>query len=255
MGSRILLSKEEARMFYKSESQAEKQINLRENWFPVLTSPELSGIVSDLMCDGHLQYGLWRLDYCSKNKSELRRFENSVKREFGLSGKIRDCSTNIFSKTFLLGINNKLFSRIMWRIGVPAGSKVIQRYRVPEWIVENKKCFKEFVRRYFSCEGTVSLEGGNSFIEVCMAKSVDVIDSGFEFLNQIKSGLREHFSIETMNVFTSGNNRSGTVNLKLRIKNAKYLKLFSEEVGFGDKRKQNKLEKALKLKGAAQKGQ
>jgi intein/homing endonuclease len=231
----------------------EKYTRLHQNWFPIVSSPQLSGMVSDLMCDGHLQDSRWRLDFCSKDTSELRRFGKVIFDNFGLRGKIRECTGNRFGETYLYGVNNKLFSRILNKIGVPSGSKVNNRYVIPSWIIRDRECFREFVRRYFTCEGTVSIEGGNSFIEVVMAKSELILDSGFLFLNQMKRGLRHHFDIETMKIFKSGRNfrKDGTssINLKLRIKKLEDMRKFYSMVGFGEKRKQDKLKKALKLKG------
>ena len=50
----------------------------------------LAGIVADIMGDGHLQGPpKWRMDYTSKDITELERFNNEIKGLFGYSGKIR----------------------------------------------------------------------------------------------------------------------------------------------------------------------
>lgn len=255
----VLLTEEDARDFYKSEFYGNKYVTIHKQWFPVKSSPILAGIVSDIMCDGHLQQKLWRIDYCSKNKAELRRFENRVFENFGLKGKIRKCTTNRFGETYLLGINNKLFSRILHSIGTPSGAKVKTRYLIPQWIINDKENFRTFVRRYFSCEGTVSVEGKNSFIEIILGKIENIVNNGFDFLNQMKFYLSQHFGIKTMNVFVNGKHlrKDGlkTYMLKMRIKKTEDLYKFYKEIGFEDKRKQIKLEKVLRIKGQPGMGQ
>lgn len=51
----ILLREEDVLKLFKIRSNGEKVIDLHKDWFPVLASPELAGIVADLMGDGHLQ--------------------------------------------------------------------------------------------------------------------------------------------------------------------------------------------------------
>ncbi len=256
---KVLLTKTDVKNFYKSKFYGNMYVELHKNWFPIKATPVVSGIVSDLMSDGHLQEKRWRIDYCSKRKSELRRFENVIIDNFGLKGKIRECITNKYSKTYLLGINNKLFSRILYLIGTPRGSKTDKEYLIPRWILFNKECFRKFVSRYFSCEGTVSVEGTNSFIEISLAKSEKHMKNGFEFLDQMRKYLEKHFDIKTMNVFVTGENirKDGTKThmLKLRIKKLEDITKFYKEIGFEEYRKQNKLKKILRIKGQSGKGQ
>lgn len=249
----VLIKEEDVLNLFKIRTNGEKVVNLHKQWFPVLSSPKLAGVVADLMGDGHLQgFKLWRIDFTSKNIQELERFESTIFSLFGVRGKIRPCNGNKFGKTFNLGINNKLISRILFLTGVPPGPKVKTKFLIPDWILENKECFRVFTRRLFTCEGGVSLEGRNSFIEMSMYKSEALLDNGFYFFRQIKDGLERFFDIETMNIFTLGHNLRmdgiKTIGLKLRIKKLKFLIKFRDEIGFEDSQKQDKLIKAINLK-------
>lgn len=248
---KLLLQKEDVLKLFGLNG--EKFIGMYLQWFPVKASPELAGIVADLMCDGHLQGPKkWRIDFTSKDVSELKRFEDIIFKLFDIKGKIRPCNGNKYGKTFNMGINNALLARILYLIGVPAGCKVVSEYLIPSWILQDKECFRTFVRRVFSCEGCVSLEGKNSFVEISMYKSENLLDNGISFLNQLKEGMKNYFDIRTMNVFVSGNNvrKDGikTIGLKLRIKNLQQLLRFRNEIGFECLTKENKLLEAINVK-------
>ncbi len=249
----VLIRKEDVLNLFKIRTNGKKVVNLHSQWFPVVASPKLAGIVADLMGDGHLQgFKLWRIDFTSKDKLELRRFESTVFSLFGVRGKIRPCNGNKFGKTFNIGINNKLLARILFLVGVPPGCKVKTKFLIPNWILEDKEYFRTFVRRLFTCEGSVSLEGSNSFIEMSMYKSEALLENSFDFFKQIKNNLERYFDIQTMDIFTIGHNirKDGikTIGLKLRIKKLKFLIGFRDEIGFEDTIKQDKLIKAIKIK-------
>ncbi len=167
-------------------------------------------------------------------------------------GKIRPYKSNKFSNSFLLGVNSKLLSRIMFLLGVPGGCKVKQEYSIPHWILEDRNCFMGFVKRYFACEGCVSIEGKISFVEISMSKSGGLIENGCEFLEQMRHGMKRFFDIAAMNVFAScyslGRDGIKTIGLKLRIKNLGGMIKFYKEMGFDNKVKQDKLLRVIRLK-------
>jgi hypothetical protein len=43
---------------------------------------------------------------------------------FQVKGKVRLCTSNRFGKTYNYGVNNKMLSRIFYKLGVPSGCKV-----------------------------------------------------------------------------------------------------------------------------------
>ncbi len=244
--SNILLELEDVLNTYKSKYHGEKALIRYKPWFPLRKSITLSGIVGDLMGDGHLQdYPKLRLDYSSKSVRELERFNRALYSIFELKGKTRRCTTNRYI-TYNLGVNNKPLARILKLIGVPAGSKVLSNFKIPEWILEEKKFFKRFINRLFSCEACVDLT--SKCIEIKMYKSEDLIDGGISFFNDISIYLYKYFSIKTTRPFLEGRisvRKDGikTRGIRLKIKNRDSLKKFKQFIGFEDKNKKMRLEK------------
>ena len=233
---------------YKSEFHAQKALKPHKKWFPVKPSIALAGIIADLMGDGHLQDPLLRMDYTSNSKKELNRFRKEVLDLFGVNGKIRKCTTNTYG-TMNLGVNCKPLGRVLKLCGVPAGAKVFKNFGIPAWILENKKYFGRFISRLFSCEATVDKAGG--YIEIKMHKSIDILDEGFEFFNQIKTNLEKHFGIISSRPFKDNSvviRKDGrqTKPIRLKIKQKQSLCIFANKIGFEDIKKQKKLLKYIK---------
>jgi len=170
---------------YKSKEHGIKAVSKYKYWFPLYSSPKLSGLVADLMGDGHLQgEPKWRLDYTSNSTEELKRFNNVVFRLFGLKGKVRDCTTNTYG-TKNLGINNKPLARVLNLIGVPTGNKTNIAFSIPMWISEDKNNFSRFLNRLLSCEGCVDVP--SKCIEIKMYKSLYLIEEGINFFKEINN--------------------------------------------------------------------
>ena len=245
-----LLSLRDVVNFYKDEKSANKALLPYFQWFPIKGSKTLSGIVGDLIGDGHLQGDpKWRIDYTSKDISELKRFEDRMYFLFGIKGKARLCTTNKFSKSFNYGVNCKPLARVLFLCGVPPGNKVMQEFKVPEWIITNKNNFREFVRRLFTCEGSVWV-GSSYGVKIEMWKHEDIFDSGVVFFNQIKDGLDVYFGIKTSNVFTIKHRNvkkdgKATMALRLYIKRKDSLYKFYRCIGFDNYKKQNRLKELL----------
>jgi len=251
---RVLVRKNDLLKLFKSKFHGRNSINSHSNWFPVHSSPRLAGVVADLMCDGHLQGDpKWRLDFTSKNKNELKRFGREIFTLFCIKGKIRPCKTNKFGKTFNFGVNCKILSRILHLIGVPTGCKVKKEFLVPEWVLKDKKWFRVFIRRVFTCEGCVSVERSSPFVGLEMWKVENLMDNGIKFFEQIKDRLSKFFGIKTTNVFLFGTpnlRKDGikTRGTRLRIKSLDSLIKFWNEVKFQDPIKQNKLKRIIKIR-------
>ena len=232
---------------YKSKIHGIDALKSHMNWFPVFSTPVLAGIVADLMCDGHLQKNKWRFDFTSKSKVELKHFGRRVYDLFGIEGKIRPCPTNKFGTTFNYGVNCKPLSRILYLCGVPRGCKVKKEFLIPDWVMNNKECFREFIKRAFTCEGSVDVHG--RFITFEMWKSKELIGNGLKFMNQIRNGLRRYFYIKTSKVFIpNGFNirKDGVVTKPLRfVIKSDSVKKFYDKIEFDNKEKQNKLKLAV----------
>lgn len=236
---------------YKSRNAGIRALSKYNHWFPLKLCSRVAGIVADLMADGHLQKSssMWRMDYCSASKEELSRFNNEIKDLFGYSGYIRPCTTNTYGKTSLLAINCNQLGRVMSLCGVPRGSKVLVKFDLPKWIVEDKECFRRFLQRLFDCEGSVDLSG--PAITLCIWKEESLVSDGINFFKAIKCNLEKHFNIKTTNVFTTGRNirKDGkeTVGIKIKVKRQAEIVKFAKEIIFETKEKQIKLNKMVNI--------
>jgi hypothetical protein len=251
----VLVTRLNVIKMFKTKRNGTLVTSLHKNWFPVISSEKLAGIIGDLICDGHLQgEPKWRLDFTSKNTFELERFGKEIFKIFQVKGKARPCTSNRFGKTYNYGVNNKMLSRIFYKLGVPYGCKVKQEFLTPRWILNNKEYFRTFCKRAFTCEGCVSVEGASSFIEINMWKADYLKENLIEFFNQIKIRLKNYFDIITTNVFLSSyyNLRKDgikTIGARLRIKRLNSLINFYNNIGFDDPIKQNKLKQIIIIKG------
>jgi len=248
MNNDCILNKCDLIELYKSRDY--KYLDKYSTWFPVLASPQLAGIVADLMGDGHLQGNpKWRIDYCSKSLEELARFNEELYSLFKIKGKIRECKTNYY-KTFNLGVNNKVLARILNKIGVPSGSKVFSSFNIPKWILADKRCFSRFVNRLFSCEGSVDVN--SKCIEIKMYKSEDLMDEGIAFFQILRGNLYNYYGIETTRPFLEGRiniRKDGfkTIGIWLKIKKRDSLDRFYVYIGFDDPNKNIKLRKIISI--------
>ena len=234
---------------YKSQFHGEIALSKYKNWFPLLATPKLSGLVADLMGDGHLQdTPKWRLDYCSKHRNELLRFGNVLSDIFGIKGKIRRCTTNKYG-TMNYGVNCKPLSRLLKLIGVPTGAKIKKEFLIPDWIINDKENFRWFVVRLFTCESSRYV-GKYPWIGIEMWKSIEKINNGLQFMNQIRKYLRIYFNIYTSNlcVYRSKNIRKDkiiTKPIKFTIL-AKSQINFYKEIKLEDVKKHNEIKLIIK---------
>jgi len=233
---------------YTSKIHGTRALQKYKNWFPIKASPRLAGIVADLMGDGHLQGDpRWRIDYTSKRVAELKRFNNEIKLMFGVKGKIRECTTNIY-KTKNLGINNGPLTRVLNLLGTPTGNKVTQKFDIPIWIKNNPACFSRFINRLFSCEACV--DSKDRGIEIQMYKSIELIKDGVSFFEEIKYYLSKYYNINTTKPFFENRvniRKDGIITrvIRLKIRNIQSFKNFQKFIGLEDKAKMNRLDKIL----------
>ena len=199
MNKKILLNFEDVLNTYKSKPHGIKALSLYSHWFPIKSSSQLAGIVADLMADGHLQdEPKLRLDYCSNSREELLRFEKEILTLFKIKGKIRKCTTNKYG-TMNYGVNCMPLTRALKLLGVPTGAKVFKDFLIPDWILEDKENFRRFVVRLFTCESSRQV-AKHPQIAIEMWKSLDNLEEGKKFMNQLKQYLNLHFNIKTSNL-------------------------------------------------------
>ena len=140
-------------------------------------------------------------------------------------------------------MNYKAVAVILFLFGAPKGNKVLQPFKIPNWILEDKEFFRRFIQRLFDCEGTPDCEGA---IMIEMWKSQELLDEGLEFFQSIKLKLKEYFDIETSNPFTYKTNKIRkdgikTVPIIIKIRRKDSLAKFFKHIGFENVEKQRRL--------------
>ena len=235
---------------YRSRQAGIKALSKHESWFPLKLCPRVAGIVADLMADGHLQHPeMWRMDFCSASLEELERFNQEIGDLFNFSGYVRPCTTNRYGTTYLLAVSCKPLGRVMSLCGVPHGSKVLTKFSIPDWILEDKECFRRFVQRLFDCEGTVDTY--SLAVNICMWKESSIIENGKQFFESIKHGLLKHFNIISTNVFLTGRNKrkdgKETIGVNLKIRRMAEVVNFFNKIGFETKKKQETLKRVVDI--------
>lgn len=240
----VILSYKNFLKTYKTRGYRIKHLEKYRYLFPLKANPSLAGIIGDLMGDGHLQGDpKWRIDFTSKSINELKRFEREMKNLFGKTGKIRECVTNKYSTTYNLGINSSPITRILFLCGVPSGQKVLTSYNIPKWIKEDKRCFKRFCQRFFSCEGGIMHEATRKYpqIRLDVWKSENLINNGLKFVRDICDCMYNYFKVESKIIIQKKINlrKDGIITKPIRIYifNESVIKFYNK-IGFeGDKQK------------------
>lgn len=222
-----------------------------KHWFPIYSSPKLAGIVADVTGDGHVGQGI--VQFISKDKENVIRFEKEVKNLFDVKSKIRKSPSNKNTWECLIGGN--AFSKILRLSGAPFGDKVKTGFCVPEWIFYGSKDVKKrYVQRLFDCEGSVILQekAKRIIIKINMYKSSALASTNMNFLNQIKSILSD-FGIKTTNCSIAGytKRKDGITTIGYEFQfygtrnNMESVKNFKESIDFESRNKKEKLIKYL----------
>ncbi len=196
----VILRYKEILKTYKTRGYRIKNLENYRYLFPIKSSPVLAGITADLIGDGHLQgEPKWRIDFTSKNISELKRFEKEIKSLFKINCKIRKCSSNKYGKTYNIAVNCSPIARILFLCGVPRGQKVLTSFGIPYWIKEDRECFRRFCNRLFSCEGYIMHEPCRKLPQVRleMWKAEYLFSNGKTFIEDICNLLCKYFDIRT----------------------------------------------------------
>ena len=145
-----------------------------------------------------------------------------------------------------LGVNNKPLSRTLKQVGVPVGNKVLSSFSIPYWILTNKLFFSYFINRLISCEGNVDLF--SKCIELRMHKSLDKIDDGMKFFEDIKNHLELYFNVKSTRPFLTGDTNTRkdgikTKGIRIKIKRKESLVRFKKYINIENKEKRERLRK------------
>ena len=245
----IILRYRDVLSTYKTRGYRNKSLVKHKNIFPIKSNPQIAGVIGDLICDGNLQgHPKWRMDFTSKSIEELKRFEKEVYGLFSIRGKIRECSTNKFGKTFNLGINCAPIARTLSLCGVPSGQKVLKNFSIPNWIKKDKECFRRFAQRVFTCEGGIMYEENRILpqVRIELWKNKKIIKDD-RFIKEIGIYLNRFFNIKSTIKLRKIENlrKDGVITQPIRMYlTGKSVVKFSKEVGF-EGEKQEKMDKIL----------
>lgn len=251
----ILVDKETALETYKNKRMGNQNIEKHDQYFPVVSSISLAEITADLLTDGFMDirkrynskyFGY--IGYFSKETLELEKFKENVLKIFGINGTIREWGIRKYGESKGVIFTNSFLTRILHCCGVPGGDKVIQSYEIPKWIINSSaKIKKAFLRRLFTCEGSIGYDINDKRWEIkySMYKHKLLSENLEKFLNQIKNLLSE-FSIKSEGPYKKEKyirKKDGkpVIGKYIRIKEKESMKIFENEISFDLKYKQEKL--------------
>ncbi len=230
---------------YKTRSHRIRHLRNYKKLFPIKASPILAGVVADLICDGHLQADpKWRIDFTSKSIEELKRFEKNIFLLFKTNGRIRECKSNKLSKSYNLAVNCSPIARILYLCGTPPGQKVLTRFEIPVWVRKDKKCFKEFCRRFFTCEGGISYDGKRKIpqIRANIWKADHILKDGLDFVNSLCKLMNTYFNINSTTKLQKPrlNRKDGILTRPIRVYIfGESVILFFRKIGFEGQKQKN----------------
>lgn len=261
INNEILVDLEDLKGIYSSKN-CEKYLKaaIERKIVPLKASPELAQICGHLIGDGYL-----RISKTKNNGGSVRFFGEPEKltKIAEIYEKLSNRKINLIRKYaregFQLDVVDSVFARCLYKIGVPAGDKVLTKFEVPSWILNGDK---EVKRRFLQALFDDELEGlyrykkyNNTWngLRFRMNKSEDLIPVGLKFFEQIISILKE-FGIGTTEPKTYDKvayirpNGIKTYRMIFRINNdIENRRRFHKEIGFiYSKRKQMNLIKSLK---------
>ena len=121
-------------------------------------------------------------------------------------------------------LNSSSLAALLWAMGTPCGNKSDQDYAVPSWIFKLTRWQKRlFLSSFFGAElsspSTVTDHDYNFYPQVIsMNKHEQFLDSGYQFLNDIKS-LLEEFNVSSKIIKKRKEyvNKKGIVSFRLRL--------------------------------------
>lgn len=194
--------------FNKAKKKAGlKIVNVRITNFPKKAfklDKDLTTIIAYLTADGHLYKDLKGFHLYSNNKLILKQLEEIIYKKFGLKGIYGEGSG--YGKCFRYKVFNKPVILFLRDKGTPAGDKMLTPFDVPEWIQDNKRFSKEYLKILFYCEGSKYRQSKNTErIKINFNKAEKLLEDGISFINSLKKLLKNH-GIETTNIWISKGN-------------------------------------------------
>ncbi len=190
-------------------------LDIHKKNFHKIPKHVLARIIGWGMGDGGLDERPHYFFFCS-NKSDLDKVKNFIEEKIEVKCFIKrnktvgiitkhDGSVRRFSgDNWIIRISDTSFARFLYASGLPKGRKTNQEFSVPRWILDaDKQVKREFISALFESElERFRLEKRNTKIMINasifgMCKNEKYISNLENFLNQIRSILKEDFEIET----------------------------------------------------------
>ena len=244
---------------YAYPSFAKKALEKCNDWFPVLESADLAGIIGGLITDGHIQTrAMGRhtkyeyIGFFSDNYPELAAFNEKIKSLFGVEGKITSWGERYNGRSSGVIISNAALARVLTLCGCPAGEKVSQKFEVPGWIRKgNKEIQSSFLRSSFSCDGTIFFENDSKRwrIKIVMYKQEKLSSDLRRYLETLRQMLRDTFQISTSELsyaakYVRKKDGAKMMGLSFYVQRES-IPDFAKEIGFDITYKNVKLQKAI----------
>ncbi len=247
-----LITIEDLQKSYTSSKYAQETATYFKRTLPLFPSADLAEIAADLMTDGHIAvrnyYNSKKYSYVgffSDDVLDLKRFNSKIKKLFNIKGTIKEWGFRQNGRSKGCIIVDARLARLLKLCQIPAGDKVTQKYKIPDWVSGGSREIKRaFLRRSFTCEGSISREkSGRWDIRYTMYKLEPLSSNTISYLNSLRKLLKE-FNIKTYKPsvnqrYVRPKDKQKVVGFVLRIRDKQSLITYMNEIGFdiGEKKK------------------
>ncbi len=210
--------------------------NIATLTFPIESNVHLAVLIGHILGDGHLHKDQRHFHFANKSIELINEVKELVKIIFGIRRKeVLRHDKEIFDLNF-----PAIVARLLILCGAPTGRKTTQSFSIPTWIKNGDiKIKSAFLRALFDDEAWVETAQGGFCIGIGLNKKVNLLNSHFKFIDDIKEILLE-LGIKTTNTFKRSQN-DDSVQLGFKIIGLENLKNFNENIGFVHRIKQEKL--------------
>lgn len=203
---------------------------------PLTASKELASLVGHIFGDGHIEKCGMKSDFVNKNIELINEVKGNIKFLFGIDIKEHFRKENSIFELFIPATIAKIFVFL----GIPDGRKTTQEFNVPEWIRGGSLEIKaSFIRAIFDDEAWVEKAQGGFCIGFGQNKRAALLESHREFLEEIRTILRE-LEINSSNIFERSE-KDDSIQLGFKIIGLPNLLNFSSRIGFTSSEKARRL--------------
>ncbi len=219
-------------------------------WDNIRNTKELALLVGVINGDGHLQLGVGRglASFYSKNMYEIKNFNKLFSNLFKKKGIIYKNYKD--SERHRIYYSGKPLALFLNDVGVVAGNKTNTEYLIPDWVYTGESSLKAaYLRGLYDAEGTVVFSRERWQISINQSKNEKLRKNAIEYFNQIREIL-SGFGMSPSPVIVCQGKRiprkdgSKTLVFKIHLE-LKDFKKFSKFVGFNNRKKLKRLNKAL----------